>query len=106
MLEPPHYRPKVTVLISLLLVYYKPDCVKLFKTIHDQFGRAGEEERFPDSDNASKLKRSCENAEHVGESLLVMQHTEYRIMLILFRFVRSECGSTLEGRATPPSLPV
>ncbi|KAG9246370.1 RNA recognition motif 2-domain-containing protein [Calycina marina] len=47
MLEPPHYRPK------------------LYFTYHDgEF--AGQEERFPESDNASKLKRSCENAEHVG----------------------------------------
>ncbi|KAH8598070.1 RNA recognition motif 2-domain-containing protein [Bisporella sp. PMI_857] len=47
MLEPPHCRPK------------------LFYTLHDG-ELAGEEEVFPASDNASKLKRSCENAEHVG----------------------------------------
>jgi len=27
---------------------------------------AGEEELFPEPDNQSKMKRSCENAEHVG----------------------------------------
>jgi hypothetical protein len=27
------------------------------------------EDKFPTSDNASKLKRSCENAEHVGKFL-------------------------------------
>lgn len=27
---------------------------------------AGQEEPFPDPDNQSKMKRSCENAEHVG----------------------------------------
>ncbi|KAL3425783.1 meiosis protein mei2 [Phlyctema vagabunda] len=48
MLEPEHYRPK------------------LFYTLGDRLGRAGQEEEFPPSDNASKLKRSCENAEHVG----------------------------------------
>ncbi|KAM3073807.1 hypothetical protein ACMFMG_008430 [Clarireedia jacksonii] len=48
MLEPPHYRPK------------------LFFTLNDVYGRAGQEDTFPPSDNASKLKRSCENAEHVG----------------------------------------
>ncbi|TAQ84157.1 hypothetical protein B7494_g7530 [Chlorociboria aeruginascens] len=48
MLEPPHYRPK------------------LFFTANDPFNRVGEEDEFPPSDNASKLKRSCENAEHVG----------------------------------------
>ncbi|KAH6604093.1 meiosis mei2 [Trichoderma cornu-damae] len=49
MLEAPHYRPKL---------YYTsngptPDV-------------AGQEEPFPDPDNQSKMKRSCENAEHVG----------------------------------------
>lgn len=29
---------------------------------------AGQEEPFPDPDNQSKMKRSCENAEHVGKS--------------------------------------
>lgn len=48
MLEPPHCRPK------------------LYRTFSGPFGCVGEEERFPESDNASKLKRSCENAEHVG----------------------------------------
>lgn len=27
---------------------------------------AGQEEPFPEPDNQSKMKRSCENAEHVG----------------------------------------
>ncbi|KAK4123256.1 hypothetical protein N657DRAFT_681376 [Parathielavia appendiculata] len=49
MLEAPHYRPKL---------YYtlngpRPDL-------------AGQEEPFPEPDNQSKMKRSCENAEHVG----------------------------------------
>ncbi|KAF5879639.1 putative rna recognition domain-containing protein 2 protein [Botrytis fragariae] len=48
MLEPPHYRPK------------------LFLTHSDGANVAGLEDEFPPSDNASKLKRSCENAEHVG----------------------------------------
>lgn len=29
--------------------------------------RAGQEEPFPGPDNQSKMKRSCENAEHVGK---------------------------------------
>lgn len=33
---------------------------------------AGQEEPFPEPDNQSKMKRSCENAEHVGE--LFMWH--------------------------------
>ncbi|KAI1185922.1 RNA recognition motif 2-domain-containing protein [Nemania serpens] len=49
MLEAQHYRPKL---------YYTlngpcPDLV-------------GQEEAFPEPDNQSKMKRSCENAEHVG----------------------------------------
>ncbi|PVH71438.1 hypothetical protein DL98DRAFT_503619 [Cadophora sp. DSE1049] len=48
MLEPEHYRPK------------------LFFILQDGQELAGKEEPFPPSDNASKLKRSCENAEHVG----------------------------------------
>ncbi|CZT46411.1 related to mei2 protein [Rhynchosporium secalis] len=48
MLEPEHYRPK------------------LFFILQDGDELAGKEEPFPPSDNASKLKRSCENAEHVG----------------------------------------
>ena len=58
MLEPPHYRPK------------------LFFTIHDRaIGRVGEEEDFPPSDNSSKLRRSCENAEHVGKSWSIIPHS-------------------------------
>lgn len=29
----------------------------------------GQEEAFPGPDNQSKMKRSCENAEHVGKQL-------------------------------------
>ncbi|RFU35802.1 hypothetical protein B7463_g517, partial [Scytalidium lignicola] len=48
MLEPEHCKPK------------------LFFTQSDPYGRAGEEDQFPPVDNPSKLKRSCENAEHIG----------------------------------------
>ncbi|KAI0883439.1 RNA recognition motif 2-domain-containing protein [Annulohypoxylon maeteangense] len=49
MLEAPHYRPK------------------LFFTINGPYPElAGNEEPFPEPDNQSKMKRSCENAEHVG----------------------------------------
>lgn len=38
---------------------------------------AGNEEPFPEPDNQSKMKRSCENAEHVGEYLCyLMNHSE------------------------------
>ncbi|QUC19496.1 uncharacterized protein UV8b_03737 [Ustilaginoidea virens] len=49
MLEAPHYRPKL---------YYTSNGPRP--------GLAGQEEPFPDPDNQSKMKRSCENAEHVG----------------------------------------
>ncbi|OHF00555.1 RNA recognition domain-containing protein 2 [Colletotrichum orchidophilum] len=49
MLEAAHYRPK------------------LFYTSNGPVPElAGEEESFPEPDNQSKMKRSCENAEHVG----------------------------------------
>ncbi|KAI1340448.1 RNA recognition motif 2-domain-containing protein [Xylariaceae sp. FL0016] len=49
MLEAPHYRPK----LYFTLNGPRPE-------------HAGEEETFPGPDNQSKMKRSCENAEHVG----------------------------------------
>ncbi|CAK7234313.1 hypothetical protein SEUCBS140593_008902 [Sporothrix eucalyptigena] len=49
MLESPHYRPKL---------YYTVGCPTP--------ELAGREEEFPGPDNPSKMKRSCENAEHVG----------------------------------------
>ncbi len=39
-------------------------CLQIFFTGNDP--RAGEEEKFPSPDNASKMRRSVENAEHVG----------------------------------------
>ncbi|KAI5457928.1 RNA recognition motif 2-domain-containing protein [Mariannaea sp. PMI_226] len=49
MLEAPHYRPK------------------LFFTSNGPMPElAGQEEAFPEPDNQSKMKRSCENAEHVA----------------------------------------
>ncbi|KAH8910169.1 hypothetical protein BR93DRAFT_935820 [Coniochaeta sp. PMI_546] len=49
MLEAPHYRPKL-----------------YFTTNGPRPELAGQEEPFPGPDNQSKMKRSCENAEHVG----------------------------------------
>ncbi|KAI1454988.1 RNA recognition motif 2-domain-containing protein [Annulohypoxylon moriforme] len=49
MLEAPHYRPKL-----------------FFTTNGPRPDLAGQEEQFPGPDNQSKMKRSCENAEHVG----------------------------------------
>ncbi|KAL8371548.1 hypothetical protein RB595_001370 [Gaeumannomyces hyphopodioides] len=49
MLEAAHYRPKL-----------------YFTSNGPVPEMAGEEEQFPEPDNQSKMKRSCENAEHVG----------------------------------------
>ncbi|KAK0629827.1 RNA recognition motif 2-domain-containing protein [Bombardia bombarda] len=49
MLEAQHYRPKL-----------------YFTSNGPRPDLAGEEEPFPEPDNQSKMKRSCENAEHVG----------------------------------------
>ncbi|KAK4216660.1 RNA recognition motif 2-domain-containing protein [Rhypophila decipiens] len=49
MLEASHYRPKLYYTVN----GPKPEL-------------AGDEEPFPKPDNQSKMKRSCENAEHVG----------------------------------------
>ncbi|KAJ6439979.1 meiosis protein MEI2 [Purpureocillium lavendulum] len=54
MLEAPHYRPK----FSAMQLY--------FTSNGPMPEMAGQEEPFPEPDNQSKMKRSCENAEHVG----------------------------------------
>jgi hypothetical protein len=61
----------------------------LFFTVHDVFGRAGEEDQFPASDNASKLKRSCENAEHVGKSSHFLSHSNLNAHIYLGLFAPS-----------------
>lgn len=68
MLEPTHYRPKV---YSFYLHKFFSNNLQLFFTLTDPAGRPGEEDSFPASDNASKLKRSCENAEHVGKYIML-----------------------------------
>lgn len=76
MLEPEHCRPKVSLPRS------DPHIIlwtQLYHTLNDLLGRAGEEDPFPESDNASKLKRSCENAEHVGKSPYVSFTTSIEI---------------------------
>ncbi|KAH9906439.1 RNA recognition motif 2-domain-containing protein [Xylariomycetidae sp. FL2044] len=50
--------------VMLELEHYRP---KLYYTSNGPNPEnAGREERFPGPDNQSKMKRSCENAEHVG----------------------------------------
>jgi len=61
MLEHPTFRPKVRNSSFLNPLAYQ---LQIFFTGKDP--RAGEEEPFPPPDNASKMRRSVENAEHVG----------------------------------------
>ncbi|KAM0819194.1 putative RNA recognition motif 2-domain-containing protein [Seiridium cardinale] len=42
------------------------DCLLYYTINGPRPELAGEEEQFPEPDNQSKMKRSCENAEHVG----------------------------------------
>jgi hypothetical protein len=61
MLEHPTFRPKVRNNSFVISLAYQ---LQIFFTGKDP--RAGEEEAFPPPDNASKMRRSVENAEHVG----------------------------------------
>ncbi len=70
MLEAPHYRPKVrqTVPVRQRGTWLAHSFTQLYYTSNGNVPElAGQEEPFPDPDNQSKMKRSCENAEHVGE---------------------------------------
>lgn len=72
MLEASHYRPKVSILLQnssgKLEFGWITNGDKLYYTSNGPMpDLAGQEEPFPDPDNQSKMKRSCENAEHVGE---------------------------------------
>lgn len=63
MLEHPSFRPKVTRKSSNLGLSAKG--VQIFHT--GQSPLAGTEDKFPGPDNPSKMRRSVENAEHVGK---------------------------------------
>lgn len=63
MLEHPSFRPKVMTLCHLTTVVLTK--IQIFFTGSHQ--RASEEEDFPLPDNVSKMRRSVENAEHVGK---------------------------------------
>jgi hypothetical protein len=75
MLEAPHYKPKVWMkfLSSSNLVGSGSDWpFQLYFTSNGPMPeKAGEEEPFPAPDNQSKMKRSCENAEHVGKCSII-----------------------------------
>lgn len=65
MMEHPTFRPKVRESLGSARIALTD---QIFCT-----GRgpdAGQEEQFPGPDNTSKMRRSVENAEHVGEILL------------------------------------
>lgn len=72
MLEASHYRPKVSILhqisFGMLDFHGTTNGSKLYYTSNGPMpDLAGKEEPFPEPDNQSKMKRSCENAEHVGK---------------------------------------
>ena len=73
MLEHPSFRPKVRLITTRKFPSYS-----LSRQIfHTGFGPlAGTEDRFPGPDNPSKMRRSVENAEHVGvySSILLPLH--------------------------------
>jgi hypothetical protein len=57
--------------------------MQLFYTIHsDDPNLVGQEEPFPGPDNQSKMKRSVENAEHVGTQLLTINRNDRALTLI------------------------
>jgi len=66
MLEPPHYRPKVSKERNQEAVFETKHPKLFFTSNGPKPELAGQEEPFPKPDNQSKMKRSCENAEHVG----------------------------------------
>lgn len=63
MLEHPSFRPKVKMKPSIYCSSTKG--VQIFHT--GQGPLAGTEDKFPGPDNPSKMRRSVENAEHVGK---------------------------------------
>lgn len=72
MLEASHYRPKVSILpqnsSGMLDFNRMTNGCQLYYTSNGPMpDLAGQEEPFPEPDNQSKMKRSCENAEHVGK---------------------------------------
>jgi hypothetical protein len=72
MLEASHYRPKVSILhqisFGMMNLNGTTNESKLYYTSNGPMpDLAGQEEPFPEPDNQSKMKRSCENAEHVGK---------------------------------------
>lgn len=72
MLEASHYRPKVSILPQKSFGILDDTRItnegKLYYTSNGPMpDHAGQEEPFPEPDNQSKMKRSCENAEHVGK---------------------------------------
>lgn len=62
MLEHPAFRPKVCTILFVAVV-----CTNVYQLFFARgHPNAGQEEKFPDPDNPSKMRRSVENAEHIG----------------------------------------
>lgn len=60
-------------------------CLQLYFTFNGPLPElAGQEEPFPEPDNQSKMKRSCENAEHVGNLRSLFSGTKIELSIGLF----------------------
>ena len=67
MLEHPSFRPKVSS-THWSSTMSNINVIQIFRT--GTCALAGEEDAFPGPDNPSKMRRSVENAEHVGQWIL------------------------------------
>lgn len=79
MLEHPAFRPKVCTILVVAVVCTNMDQL-FFVRGHPN---AGQEEKFPDPDNPSKMRRSVENAEHIGLYPLVSFKVLWNLPLLL-----------------------
>jgi hypothetical protein len=81
MLEAPHYRPKVCPHSPGLATSQLTNQL-YFTSNGPRPELSGQEEVFPPPDNQSKMKRSCENAEHVGGSTCPLHNPMRRTHLL------------------------
>lgn len=102
MLELPSFRPKVQTLCCCR----ERILTNSSKIYHTGTGPlAGTEDKFPGPDNPSKMRRSVENAEHVGQ-LQKPYSASSASWLLDRRAFRTESRSKLSRRATTTSVPV
>jgi hypothetical protein len=102
MLEHPAFRPKVcSILITLLVT------TNIFQLYYPNgHPNVGQEEKFPEPDNPSKMRRSVENAEHVGlyPSRLIQSSLECPVVVSSGKC--SKCLVEKRTRFLPPARAV